>query len=120
MPENQRVDLQKKVFSKNKYTKTINTQFSEFGVTPVQQDLQEQTTVEDFFTLYDELFYDIPAEGGSNSHQYLVKTSGEYISFDENQEEIEALRNEISILRQDNLELQQESANLLLSSSTST
>ena len=119
MPESQRVDLQKEVFSRNQYPKTIDTEFTEFGVTTIQQDLEEQTTVDDFFTLYDQLFYDIPAEGDVNSHEYLVRTSGEYINFDANQEEIEALRDEISTLRTENLELQQENANLLLSSSIS-
>ena len=119
MPENQRVDLQKEVFSRNQYPRTIDTEFTEFGVTSIQEELEEQTTVDDFFTLYDQLFYDIPAEGDVNSHEYLVRTSGEYINFDANQEEIEALRNEISTLRTENLELQQENANLLLSSSFS-
>lgn len=119
MPENQRVDLQKEVFSRNQYPRTIDTEFTEFGVTSIQEELEEQTTVDDFFTLYDQLFYDIPAEGDVNSHEYLVRTSGEYINFDANQEEIEALRNEISTLRTENLELQQENATLLLSSSFS-
>jgi hypothetical protein len=119
MAKDQKVDLQKSVFNKSQYEQTIDTEFSEFGVTSIQEDLQNETTVEDFFTEYNELFYDIPAEGDVNSHQYLVRTSGEYISFDANQEEIDALRDEIAILRQENLELVQENANLLLSSSAS-
>lgn len=119
MAKDQKVDLQKSVFNKSQYQQSIDTEFSEFGVTSIQEDLQSQTTVEDFFTQYDELFYDIPAEGDVNSHEYLVRTSGEYISFDANQEEIEALRNEISALRQENLELEQENANLIISSSAS-
>jgi len=117
MPNEQRVDLQKEVFSRNQYPTTIDTEFTEFGVTTLQQDLDSETTVEDFFTLYNELFYDIPAEGDTNSHEYLVRTSGEYIEFDANQEEIDALRDEIANLRQENLQLEQENANLLLSSS---
>ena len=113
------VDLTKQVFSRNQYPQAIDTEFSEFGVTTIQQDLDSETTVEDFFVLYDELFYDIPAEGDNNSHEYLVRNSGEYISFDANQEEIDALRDEISTLRQENLQLEQENANLLLSSSAS-
>ena len=115
--QDKRVDLQKDVFNKTEYTETIDTTFTELGVDTVQDDLNNQVTVEDFFTQYDELFYDIPAEGDVNSHEYLVRTSGEYINFDANQEEIEALRNEISTLRQENLELEQENANLILSSS---
>lgn len=117
MAQEQRVDLQRQVFAKNQYNNTINTEFTEFGVTTAQEDIANETTVEDFFTLYDELFYDIPAEGDVNSHEYLVRTSGEYINFEANQEEIEALRNEIATLREENLELERENANLLLSSS---
>ena len=119
MSESQRVDLQKQVFAKNQYDNTINTEFTEFGVVTAQQDLEQETTVEDFFTLYDQLFYDIPAEGDINSHEYLIRTSGEYTNFEANQEEIDALREEISTLRQENLELEQENANLLLSASIS-
>ena len=56
----ERVDLKKNVFSKAQYTKTIDTSFNELGVTTVTEDLQSQTSIEDFFVLYDELFYDIP------------------------------------------------------------
>ena len=71
----QKVDTKKKVFNKVQYPKTINTQFSQLGVTSITQAIAETPTVEEFFNLYDELFYDIPALGATNSHEYLVKTS---------------------------------------------
>lgn len=103
-----KIDLKKNVFSKSQYIKTINTQFSELGVTTLQEDLSSQIDVSQFFQAYNELFYEIPANGDTNSHEYLVKTSGEYIDFDVAQEEIEALRAEIAGLREENLELQVE------------
>lgn len=103
-----KVDLKKNVFSKSQYIKTIDTQFSELGVTTLQEDLASQVDVNQFFQLYNDLFYEIPSNGATNSHEYLVKTSGEYINFDLIQEEIEALREEISGLREENLELQVE------------
>ena len=103
-----RVDLQKEVFNKLDYPRTIKTTFTELSVPTVNDDLETQVTVEDFFNLYNELFYDIPAEGESNSHEFLAKTSSEYISFDETDAEIEALRKEITTLRENNLELEQE------------
>lgn len=102
----QKVDTKKKVFSKAQYPKTINTQFSELGVTSITTAIAETPTVEEFFNLYDELFYDIPALGVTNSHEYLVKTSGEYINFDEQSEIIQALQEEITGLREENLQLQ--------------
>lgn len=113
----ERVDLKKNVFSKAQYTKTIDTSFNELGVTTVTEDLQSQTSIEDFFALYDELFYDIPPNGEINSHQYLVETSGEYINFDQQSIEIEALRAEISTLRGDLLNAQMENVKIQISSS---
>ena len=102
----QKVDTKKKVFNKAQYPKTINTQFSELGITPITHAIAETPTVGEFFQLYDELFYDIPALGATNSHEYLVKTSGEYIDFDQQNEIIEALQQEITNLREENLKLQ--------------
>ena len=102
----QKVDTKKKVFNKAQYPKTINTQFSELGITPITNAIAETPTVEEFFQLYDELFYDIPALGATNSHEYLVKTSGEYIDFDQQNEIIEALQQEITSLREELLTTQ--------------
>tara|TARA_R110000796_G_scaffold12728_1_gene41807 strand:- start:2552 stop:3115 length:564 start_codon:yes stop_codon:yes gene_type:complete len=102
----ERLDLQKEVYDKTEYIKTIDTSFSEFGVTTITEDQQVQPTVEEFFGLYNSLFYDIPALGNSNSHEYLIKTSGGYINFDEMSEEIAALQAEIAQLRGDILNLQ--------------
>jgi|TARA_R110001632_G_scaffold132928_1_gene247361 uncharacterized membrane protein YgcG len=102
----ERLDLIKDVFNKAEYIKTINTSFSELGTTSITEDQQLQPTVEEFFGLYNSLFYDIPALGETNSHEYLVKTSGEYINFEERNEEIQALQAEIAQLRSDLLSAQ--------------
>ncbi len=107
-----RIDLKKDVFSKSQYTKTIDTSFSELGVTTITEDLQNQPSVEQFFQLYNDLFYDIPPNGPVNSHEYLVQTSGDYINFNSENIEIEALRAEISILRRDLLNAQMENVKL--------
>lgn len=102
----ERVDLLKNVYDKNQYIKTINTSFSELGVTTIAEDLQQQPNVEEFFGLYNSLFYDISPNGATNSHEFLVQQSGEYIGFDQNQAEIEALQAEITQLRKDLLAAQ--------------
>ena len=73
-------------------------------------------SVEEFFGLYNSLFYDIPALGETNSHQYLIRTSGEYINFDEVNDEIQALQAEIAQLRSDLLTAQMEGAQAIASS----
>tara|TARA_Y100000114_G_scaffold152648_1_gene171268 strand:+ start:162 stop:770 length:609 start_codon:yes stop_codon:yes gene_type:complete len=106
----ERLDLIKDVFNKAEYIKTIDTSFNELGTSTIVQDEQTQPTVEEFFRLYNSLFYDIPALGETNSHDYIVKTSGEYINFEENNEEIQALQAEIAQLRSDLLSLQIQAA----------
>jgi paraquat-inducible protein B len=102
------IDLRKEVFNKAQYIKTINTSFDQFGATTINEYLEAQVTGEEFFGLYNSLFYDIPALGETNSHDYLVKTSGGYINFDEINEEVKALQAEIAQLRQDLLNAQME------------
>tara|TARA_B100000497_G_C7692371_1_gene421425 strand:- start:3191 stop:3679 length:489 start_codon:yes stop_codon:yes gene_type:complete len=110
-----RLDLVKEVFSKTEYIKTINTSFNELGNITVTEEIQTQPTVEEFFGLYNSLFYDIQALGETNSHEYLVKTSGEYINFNEINDEIQALQAEISQLRSDLLSAQIENVKLTAS-----
>ena len=111
----ERLDLIKDVFNKAEYIKTIDTSFNEFGAVSITEDQQLQPSVEEFFGLYNSLFYDIPALGETNSHQYLIRTSGEYINFDEVNDEIQALQAEIAQLRSDLLTAQMDAAQALIS-----
>ncbi len=105
------INLNKTVFNKRDYEKTINTSFTQLGVQSVQQQIDQQPTVQEFFNLYNELFYEIPELGETNSHEYLIKTSTNYIGFEEQNEIIEALQKEISTLREELLETQKQIAN---------
>ena len=49
--------------------------------------------------MYNELFFDIPETGPTNSHEFLIQRSSEYINFEPNNEEIQALQDEIAQLR---------------------
>ena len=69
--------LSKTVLTKTAYPNSINTSFLEL-VTPPPL-LEETISVEEFFNLYNSIFYDIPAEGNINSHQFLIERSREYI-----------------------------------------
>ena len=102
------VNFQKQVFSKEQYTKVIDTSFKELGVQTIQEQIVIQPNVNEFFSLYNELFYDIPELGETNSHEYLIKTSSEYINFEANQEEITGLQAEIAQLRIDLLDAQKQ------------
>lgn len=105
----QQTNLNRTVFDKEKFNQTVDTQFSQLidRDQPVPFDINT-ATIADFFALYDRFFYEIPKQGDVNSHYYLVETSGEYINFNKYQEEIQALLEEISELRSNNLELRNE------------
>tara|TARA_R110000803_G_scaffold64105_1_gene124967 strand:+ start:560 stop:1027 length:468 start_codon:yes stop_codon:yes gene_type:complete len=103
---NQKVDLIRKIYSKTEYPKIIDTKFSQLGVVSLNEQINNTVTVNQFFEYYNELFYDIPSLGEVNSHEYLIKTSSDYINFDQDSDEIEALRREITQLRRDLLQAQ--------------
>ena len=106
MAEN--VDLNKEVFNKRDYEKTISTSFTQLGVKTIQEQIDEKPSVQEFFDLYNELFYEINELGPTNSHEFLIKSSTEYIAFDDNNEIIEALQKEIADLRAELLEAQKQ------------
>jgi hypothetical protein len=106
MSEN--VSLNKNVYDKNQYTKVIDTSFKQLGVQTIQEQITAQPNTNEFFAMYNDLFYDIPELGETNSHEYLIKTSSEYIGFQANQEEIDALQAEIAQLRTDLLDSQRQ------------
>ena len=109
------INLNKEVFNKRDYQKTINTSFTQLDVQSIQEQIDNQPTVQEFFDLYNELFYEINELGENNSHEYLIKTSSQYINFEENDELVQALQNEIAQLREELLGTQQQ-----LADSTST
>ena len=114
------VNLNKKVFNKRDYEKTINTSFTQLGVKSIQEQINEQPTVQEFFNMYNDLFYEINELGSINSHEYLIKTSGDYIAFDQVNEEVSALQDEIATLREELLSTQQELANIPATEETDT
>ena len=109
----EKIDLKKTVYQKVDYPLIINTTFSELGTVSINEQIDSSVTVNEFFDLYNSLFYEIPSFGDTNSHQYLIQTSADYIDFDANQEEILALRAEITDLRRQLLEAQVATAEAL-------
>ena len=98
------IPVQKTVFNKDTYGRVIDTQFHQLlnqGVTETNS-----FTVDDFFQLYEDLFYQIPREGDSNSHRYILQKEADYLGVSISQDDIQALLNEITSLRQQVLESQ--------------
>ena len=108
------IQLEKDRFGKDSFERVVDTSFKEFGNTnneTINEKVSKQATVEDFFNLYTELFYDIPEEGAL-SHQTIIKESSEYVDYNANQEEIEALQLEITSLREQLLEQEQQTLDI--------
>jgi hypothetical protein len=104
---NQRIDLNRKVYDKDKYQKTIDTSFTELLPPPPPEVEIVTLTVDQFFQLYNQLFFSIP-KTGINSHNTLIQQSSEYVGDEQTNEELEALVQEVNYLRAELLEAQQE------------
>ena len=101
--------LTKQVYDKNQYQKVIDTTFTQLVQPASQSTGSALPTVNEFFDFYNQLFFDIPKFGETNSHEYLIKTSTEYIGASSVvNDELQALIDEVTELRQENLDLQQQ------------
>ena len=97
------IPVEKTVFSKDSYSRVIDTQFNQLIT---QEDDTLSFSVDDFFELYDQLFYQIPRDGETNSHQYILQREADYLGISISQEDVQALLDEITSLRQQVLDTQ--------------
>jgi len=105
----QEILLTKQVYDKNQYQKVIDTTFTQLVQPTLTITGSVLPTIDEFFSYYNQLFFDIPKFGEINSHEYLIKTSQEYIGVSNVvNDEIQALIDEVTELRQENLNLQQQ------------
>ena len=107
----EQINLNKQVYDKNQYQKVIDTSFTQL-VSVTSSLVTSSTppiTVDQFFQYYQDLFFTIPKLGDINSHEYLIKTSTDYIGVSQQTNDtIQALVEEVTSLRQENLSLQQQ------------
>lgn len=100
------INIKKTVFSKDIYPNIINTEFNQL-IPPTSENETLEITVDEFFEIYNNLFYEIPIDGEFNSHKYIIKQSTEYVGESQNTEEIDLLLEEINQLRLELLEARQ-------------
>ena len=100
------INLNKQVYAKTQYERVIDTSFTQL-VQPVATGSAVAPTISvaEFLQITKTLFFEIPKFGDTNSHEYLIKTSQEYAGDFNNDETIQALIEEITQLRQENLDL---------------
>ena len=104
------ITLTNTLYNKTQYQKVIDTSFTQLVQPPPVSPLSiPSISVAEFFTNYQEIFYQIPKFGPTNSHEYLIKTSQAYIGQTQTENDtMQALIDEITQLRQENLTLQQQ------------
>ena len=106
------VTLVKTNYGRTSYTQTINTEFTQLvppSPVTVENDIP---TVDDFFNYYNALFFQIP-KTGDNSHTTLIESSTEYIGYNPQSQELQALQQEITFLREQLLTQRQQLESLL-------
>lgn len=99
------IPIQRTVFDKDQFTKVVDTNFSQLINTQSAEE-QPSFTLDDFFQLYDDLFNQIPIEGDINSHQYILQREADYLGVQINKDDLQALLDEITSLRQEVLDSQ--------------
>jgi hypothetical protein len=106
----EQIFLNKTTYSKNQYERVIDTSFTQLvEPTPISPLSIPSISVAEFFDNYQEIFYQIPKFGDINSHEYLIKTSQSYIGSNQADDDtIQALIDEVTQLRQENIDLQQQ------------
>ena len=101
-----KISIQKQVFNKTTFPKVVDTQFHQL-VDSNQVEEIPVFTLEDFFNLYEQLFYQIPKEGDADSHQHILQKEADYLGVKLNTSDIQALLTEITTLRQEVASTQQ-------------
>jgi hypothetical protein len=98
-----KIGISKNVFNKD-LEKAIDINFKYL----IKTEEQPEFTLDDFFQLYGDVFYQIPKEGDANSHEYILNKTAEYLGVKlANDIDVQALLEEITTLKQQLVDSQQ-------------
>lgn len=100
------IDLGKTTFSRKNFEKVVDNRFKQ--LINNQSPVDDVFTIDDFFQLYEDLFYQIPKEGDAQSHRFILNQTSEYLGISINGgTDIQALLDEITTLRSELLTVNQ-------------
>lgn len=91
------IRVKKTVLDKDEFEKVVDTSFKTF-VDPAT--IEDNDTVEEFFRLYNKLYYEIPIDDDTDSHKFLIQESSKLVDLEKDLTEIQPLLDEISYLRE--------------------
>lgn len=95
------ISFRKSVVNLDDLSKVTDTSFNFFTTSSV---ISSVLTVDEFFSEYTRLYFEIPIEGEINSHRYLVNRSSELLDVESEVDVIQPLLDEIANLRNQLLE----------------
>lgn len=101
------LEIRRTVANRSELDRVVSTEFTTF----VDIDEEISLNVDEFFSEYERLFYEIPTLGETNSHEYLASRSGDQANLDKASQDIQPLLDEIASLREQLIE-----ANLTIAS----
>ena len=96
----EQVKIQKTIYSLFDFNNVVDTEFTQLVKLTEDIPTQPDTTVPEFFTEYDTLFFEIPLSGSDESHLALATRSLDYLGLS-----LEDLQTEIDNLREENINL---------------
>ena len=99
------IKIHKTVLKKDEFDKVVDSNFSTFVDPEVEVN---NDTVDEFFRLYNKLYYEIPIEGETKSHTYLLKESSKLVDLEKDLTDVQPLLDEITELRERLLVINQE------------
>jgi glutaredoxin 2 len=108
-----RIDSKTQILLKKTFNNVIDRNFKEFLINSSTQNQSSIISIDDFFSMYEEIFYSIQKEGETNSHRYLLKKSAEYLGEISNTLNVQELLDEINSLNQQLLDSNKELANVI-------
>ena len=68
------IDLGKTTFSRKNFEKVVDNRFKQ--LLNNQAVVDDVFTIDDFFQLYEDLFFQIPKEGDAQSHHFILNQKG--------------------------------------------
>lgn len=101
------LESKSQILSKRDYSHIIDRQFKELILNKSNPE-SSITTIDDFFNIFDEIFYSIDKEGETKSHRYLYKRVSEYLGIITSEYNVQELLDEINSLNQELLNISKE------------
>ena len=102
-----KIDAKSQILSKRDYTNIVDRTFKEL-ILDIPITESSITTIDDFFNIFEEIFYSIDKEGETKSHRYLYKRISEYLGEINSQYNVQELLDEINTLNQQLLDTTKE------------